>query len=109
MARRQPEKAIHWEGIFADQINSGKSIAAFCKGRDIHPTQFYWWRRRLSNDAIQSNSKEGFVELLTTSGTLSGSSSGLTLIYDNRFHLQLKPGFDPATLKQVLAVLSERV
>ncbi|MBU0756158.1 MAG: hypothetical protein KJ645_13530 [Planctomycetes bacterium] len=61
----------------------------------------------MSNDAIPCNAKEGFVELLTTSGTLSGSSSGLTLIYDNRFRLQLNPGFDKATLKQVLAVFSE--
>lgn len=109
MARRQPEKAKYWQTIFEEQAHSGKSIAAFCEEREIRPTQYYWWRRRLNNDPIQSNVTEGFIELFTASGNTSGRSSVITLICDHRFRLQINPGFDPTTLKQVLAVLSERL
>ena len=109
MAKRQPEKAKYWETVFEEQATSKKSIAAFCKERDIRPSQYYWWRRRLKNDNPQSNATEGFIELLTASGNTSVSSSDISLICDNRFRLQLNPGFDPTTLKQILAVLSERL
>ena len=108
MARRQPEKAKYWESVFEEQANSGKSIAAFCEEREIHPTKFYWWRRRLNNDKTPPRSPEGFIELFSASGDPSGCCSAvITLICDNRFRLQLNPGFDPTMLKQVLAVLSE--
>jgi transposase-like protein len=109
MGRREPEKAKHWEAIFTEQASSEMSIAAFCRERDIRPTQYYWWRRRLKSDKSQSDATEGFIELLSASGHTSTSSSGIKLIYDNRFSLQLDPGFDPTTLKQVLAVLTEHL
>jgi hypothetical protein len=109
MGRKDPEKAKHWEGIFNEQSSSGMPIAAFCRERGIRPTQYYWWRRRLKNDNPQSHASEGFIELLSASGHTSACPSGIKLIYDNRFSLQLDPGFDPRTLKQVLAVLTERL
>lgn len=109
MGRREPEKAKYWEAVFKERAGSGMSIAAFCKERDIRPSQYYWWRRRLKNDTPQSNATEGFIELLSASGNTSVYSSGIKLICDNRFSLQLDPGFDPTTLKQVLAVLAERL
>ncbi|MBU0754645.1 MAG: hypothetical protein KJ645_05865 [Planctomycetes bacterium] len=109
MALRQPEKAKYWEAVFEEQAHSGKSIAGFCEERDIRPSKFYWWRRRLkTDDNPPLDGTEGFIELLSASGDPSRCcSSGITLICDNRFRLQLNPGFDKATLKQVLAVFSE--
>ena len=108
MGRRDPKKAKYWEGIFEEQASSGLSIAAFCREREIRPSQYHWWRRRLKEEGHpQSRTPEGFIELLSASGNASACSSGIKLIYDNRFSLQLDPGFDPTTLKQVLALLAE--
>jgi len=109
MALRQPEKEKHWAEIFEEQANSGQSIATFCKERDIQPNQFYWWRRRLRNDKEVEEAPAGFIELISSSNNKSKSSSGVTLVLDNRFRLQLDPGFNSTTLKQALTILSEHL
>lgn len=45
---RNLEKEQHWRQLFAEFQTSGLSIAAFCRANKTVPSQFYDWKKRLS-------------------------------------------------------------
>src|ERR1700741_5425945 len=36
-----------WRDVISEQQQSGKSVAAFCRERDLRDWQFYEWKKRL--------------------------------------------------------------
>ena len=36
-----------WQRLVAEQGRSGQSVAAFCRGRGLVRSRFFWWRKRL--------------------------------------------------------------
>ena len=112
MAHRNPEKARYWTALFEEHRRSGQTIAAFCEERGLDSSRFHWWRRRLREEQATSvrpsDRREGFVELVGASDPAADRNSGITLQLDGGWSILLDRGFDPSTLKQVLAVVSER-
>ena len=47
MASRDPEREQHWRGLLGEWQESGRTIYAFCKQRDLQKTTFYYWQRKL--------------------------------------------------------------
>lgn len=43
-----------WEKHLAEQQISGQSIAAWCKEQSIKDNQFYYWRKKLSRDQVDT-------------------------------------------------------
>ncbi|MGA9062643.1 MAG: transposase [Terracidiphilus sp.] len=36
-----------WQGLLAEQKQSGQSVAAFCRERGLGNSQFFAWKKRL--------------------------------------------------------------
>ena len=47
MASRDPQREQHWRALLGEWQESGRTIYAFCKQRDLQKTPFYYWQRKL--------------------------------------------------------------
>jgi hypothetical protein len=94
------ERYTHWQGIIEEQKTSGTTIAEFCRSRIITSSQFYTWRYRIRQ---RQNGERGFVELKT-----AGTDTGIRIHPRENFFVEVSKGFDPSTLRAVLAVLGNR-
>lgn len=47
MASRNPEREQHWRAVLREWRQSGLTVYAFCKRRDLGPTNFRYWQRKL--------------------------------------------------------------
>ena len=47
MASRDPQREQHWRALLGEWQESGRTIYAFCKHRDLQKTTFYYWQRKL--------------------------------------------------------------
>ena len=45
--RRNGDKDREWREVLGEQQHSGLSVRAFCRGRGLHETSFYYWRREI--------------------------------------------------------------
>ena len=48
---KQSQKQMEWEQRIADCANSGQSIATWCETNDVKLCNFYYWKRRLRDQA----------------------------------------------------------
>ena len=88
------EKMEHWANVFAKQVNSGMSTAAFCRDKGIATSKFYYWRKRLAP------TKDGFVQLQCADDQGSGVS-----IRRDGWEVTVSKNFDASTLQRVLRTL----
>ena len=49
MTQRERSKQARrkWQGLLSEQGRSGESVAAFCRERQLCPSHFFWWKKRL--------------------------------------------------------------
>ncbi len=104
MSRRRLS-ADEWRGIIRDQRLSGLSVAAVCRRARVQPVTFYAWRRRLRDD-------HHFVEVKIADDQATGvpreaspPDRVLELRLPGARSVLIPPGFDPRTLRALLAVL----
>ena len=45
-------KLNEWASLFADQKSSGLSVAEWCKQNNLSQYKFFYWKRRLKDEAI---------------------------------------------------------
>ena len=107
---KDAKKAEHWQRLIGQQRKSGTTIVAFCGKKGVSVGQFHWWNRRLRE--IKQKSSGGFVELVAPA--TEAVSSGVELCLDlsavtaqagGQVSVRLARGFDPETLKAVLAAI----
>jgi hypothetical protein len=92
----------YWRELVSQQEQSGLSVHAFCKQRDVTEASFYNWRKQLRN-----NNSVGFA-LVDASGKGCKPKSPVELVLATGDRVQIAPGVDAATLRLVLGVLRER-
>ena len=84
-----------WSDKISNWHNSGQSMAAWCRQNDESYYRFTYWRKRLEKRGQSESGR--FVELTWQRSPLSLLCNGISL--------QVEPGFDPALLRDVLAVM----
>ena len=47
MANRNPAREQHWRGVLREWRGSGLTVYAFCKQRNLGPTNFRYWQQKL--------------------------------------------------------------
>ena len=52
-SRRDLAKERFWRGTLREQANSGQSVRAFCRERQLTEAAFYFWRRELKQRESQ--------------------------------------------------------
>ena len=94
-------RRAYWQGQVRRLNDSGVSVASYCRKAGVKAERLYKWRRKLATSRPAGKS---FVEL---------QPSALRPRFGERYEIYLSPtphirvesGFNPETLKQVIAVL----
>ena len=106
MGVAKPEVRSRWSGLIAEHGQSGDTVEAFCRERDLTTSQFYTWRKRLRRSVAEqflevqvakpaarpAPSKQGTIEVRLAEGRC----------------VLVEPGFDPEHLRAVVAALEAR-
>ena|SRR5262245_18018824 len=100
---RDPRKEQHWRRLIQLWKNSGLSVRAFCARHQITPSSFYAWRRELQ----QRDAATAFVPVRVVTDDQPTSSTSIEILLAGGRSVRITPGFDPATLRQLLVVLQE--
>jgi len=104
----QPRKQVgeKWRSLVAEQAESGQSVAAFCRSREVPESQFYYWKKRLQEAATPP-----FVEVQVARSQLSrrdvhsAMGSTIEVRLSNGRSLVVAPGFEASHLRALLAVV----
>lgn len=98
--------SARWAWIIQQQEAGALSIAEFCRRREVSPPSFFAWRRRLR---LGVEPPAAFVELKTVSPEHGGGASSavvaLELVLPGGLRVQVRPGFDRQTLRDLVAAL----
>ena len=130
MSRAIPKR--DWLAIMADYQRSGLTQAEFCRRRHISVSSFRSWlyglrhgfptagpsesRRPEPVSAAASSSPPTFLPVLVRPESripaadphVSQPPASLEIVVNERLFVRIPPGFDPATLHQLLDVLEDR-
>jgi hypothetical protein len=103
---RDEEKKRQWRRWISQWRASGLSVPAFCTRHDLAPARFYHWRRVLEQRAAEEPT--AFVPVQVVADVVSTRTSALGVVLAEGRTVRVPPGFDAATLRQLLAVLEGR-
>jgi transposase len=102
---RDPRKEQHWRQHIRDWQRSGLSIRDFCARRGLSQPSFYAWRSELQR---RDSEQPLFVPIRPLADDLCPSSiPALEVFLAGGRRIRVAPGFDAATLRQLLVVLEE--
>jgi len=102
---RDEEKERRWRCWVGEWQASGLSLRAFCQRRGLTIASFYAWRRVLQRRAAE---KAAFVPVQVVADAVPTQASALEVVLADGRAVRVAPGFDVATLRQLLAVLEGR-
>ena len=103
---RDERKEWQWRRWIGEWQASGLSVRAFCERRGLTVASFYAWRRVLQRRAAEKATM--FVPVQVVADTVPARTSALELVLADGRTVRVAPGFDTATLRQLLAVLEGR-
>jgi hypothetical protein len=102
---RDERKEGQWRRWIGDWQASGLSARAFCERRGLTVARLYAWRRVLERRDAE---KAAFVPVQVVADTVPAQASALEVVLADGRTVRVAPGFDAATLRQLLAVLEGR-
>ena len=111
MSRRRVnlDRERQWERTIREAARSSMSIREFCRRHNLREKQFYWWRRRIGQDAAQTmrrrvseRSQASFALVSEQPGVLD---AGIELVLRDGRRLRISKGVDEETLRAVLAAV----
>jgi transposase-like protein len=101
---RDPRKEQHWRHWIQLWKTSGLTVPDFCARHHLSQPSFYAWRRKLQQrDAAATT----FVPVRIVPDEPPASATPIEVVLTSGRRLRVASGFDPATLRQLLAVLEE--
>ena len=101
---RDPRKEQQWRRWLRQWQKSGLSVRAFCALHALSQPSFYACRREIQQ---RDAAAESFVRVQVVCHEEPSSPSRFEVVLTGGRTLRVAPGFDPATLRQLLAVLEE--
>jgi transposase len=99
---RDERKEQQWRRWISAWRASGLSVRAFCARHGLASASFYQWRRVLERRAAE---KAAFVPVHLVADTPPAPASALELVLGDGRIVRVVPGFDAATLWQLLTAL----
>ena len=101
---RDPRKEQQWRRWVQQWHRSGLSVRAFCARHGLAQPSFYAWRRALQE---RDTAAAAFVAVRVVPEAERVPARSVEVVLAGGRTLRVAPGFDPATLRHVLAVLEE--
>ena len=102
---RDGQKERQWRQWITEWRTSGLSVRAFCDRRGLATPSFYHWRRVLQRRAAE---KVAFVPVQVVAEAVPALATALEVVLTDGRVVRVAPGFDAATLRQLLDVLEGR-
>jgi transposase-like protein len=103
MNQRREQAWAKWRDLVAEQEQSGLSVAAFCRDRELAQSQLTYWKRR-----VREAAKTPFVEVQLAEPRVQARALGSTTIevrLNNGRSLMVAARFDARHLQALLAVV----
>jgi hypothetical protein len=101
---RDERKEQQWRRRIAEWRGSALRVRAFCARPGLATPSFYAWRRLIGErDAERS----AFVPVRVVPDGLAARAGTLEIVLPGDRIVRVTPGFNAATLRQMLAVLEE--
>jgi ATP-dependent helicase YprA (DUF1998 family) len=103
MNQRREQAWAKWRDLVAEQEQSGLSVAAFCRDRELAQSQLTYWKRR-----VREAAKAPFVEVQLAEPRVQAWALGSTTIevrLKNGRSLMVAASFDARHLRALLAVV----
>jgi transposase len=113
---RDVEKERFWRDAIRRRQHSKQSVRAFCFEQGLSESSFHLWRRIIAQrdqEAVGTRPAgeadlPAFVPLRVIPEAVAASAvAALEVVVGPGRLIRVPPGFDPATLRNVLAVLEE--
>jgi len=101
---RDEQKERQWRRWIAQWGTSGLTVQDFCARHGLAPHNFYAWRRRLQQRLADT---PAVVAVQVVADPLPAPTSALELVLAHGRIVRVAPGFDAATLRQLLMALEE--
>jgi transposase len=101
---RDERKERQWQRWIDQWRASGLSVRDFCHRRGLATASFYYWRRVLERRAAE---QAAVVPVHVLVDAVPAQASALEVVLANGRAVRVAPGFDAATLRQLLTVLQE--
>jgi hypothetical protein len=93
------EKPSYWQAQVSSWRRSGLSQAQFCRDHNLKVRNFGYWKCKFS----RSSSAVSFVPLRVRSTPSPSSSLGLVL--ESGLRIEVREGFSPGTLRDLIHTL----
>jgi hypothetical protein len=103
---KDERKEQRWRRWIKQWRASGLSVQAFCARHDLAPARFYHWRRVL--ERRKAEEPAAFVPVQVVADAVPAQAGALEVVLTDGRTVRVAPGFDAATLRQLLAVLEGR-
>ncbi|GFN21967.1 IS66 family insertion sequence element accessory protein TnpA [Thermanaeromonas sp. C210] len=104
MTRAERQKL--WETRIAEYQASGQSVKEWCASHEgISPRQLWYWLRKYKDQNGVSLEKPTRWLPVEISESSSGDGGNSLLVRIGKTSIEVRPGFDPALLTQVVRVL----
>ena len=103
---RDEHKERQWRRRIDQWRTSGLSVRAFCARHGLATASFYNWRRVLQRRAPAE--QPAFVPVQVVADAVPTRTNALEVVLTDGRTVRVAPGFDAATLRQLLAVLEGR-
>src|ERR1700693_1654667 len=100
---RDPRKEQHWRRLIELWQSSDLTVQDFCACHQLTPASFYAWRRELQ----QRDAANTFVPVRVLADDQPAYGTPIEISLAGGRYVRVTPGFDPATLRQLLQVLEE--
>jgi hypothetical protein len=102
---RDEQKERQWRRWIGEWQASGLSGRAFCQRRGLTVASFYAWRHVLQRRDAE---RAAFVPVQVVADAGPIQASVLEVVLTDGRTVRVAPGFDAATLRQLLSVLEGR-
>lgn len=103
MAKLQ-ERRQQWEERVAAYRSSGQGVREWCAGNGVKPERLWYWLRRVETGRREGQSS-AWLQAVVSFGTVAGEQAGL-LVKVGKASVEVRPGFDPDLLREVVGALS---
>ncbi|ERJ12623.1 IS66 family insertion sequence element accessory protein TnpA [Haloplasma contractile] len=95
-----------WEERISDYKNSGLSMKKWCDKNSLKLHQLQYWIRKYKNQEAVNSTSTKWVKVDEEPKVNSHKNDHLIQLRLNDYTIDVHPGFDSQTLKEVIQVLS---
>jgi hypothetical protein len=95
-----------WRRVLDRWKRSGLTVRAFCRAEGVNEPMFYWWRRELRR-RDQPQPQPAFLPVRVLADQPEAPAGTIEIVLANGRTIRVPVGFDPHTLRQVVALLED--